>query len=105
MVEPPCKLLICLNKPWPLYCQFQAIASAPPVRETNHLRRPASSQNVKFAIGENNNNNNRASRKPNKMKRSNTANTVRPNSRLTRTRSRNGKSLENKRSPSDDRKR
>ena len=39
------------------------------------------------------------------MKRSNTANTVRPNSRLTRTRSRNGKSLENKRSPSDDRKR
>ena len=51
----------------------------------------------------------RISRKPNKPKRSNTATSssvtvsARPNSRLER--SRNGKSLENKRSPSDERKR
>ena len=95
-----------------VYLQFfQTIASAPPVRDANYVRRPASSQNnVKFAMNSNENGNNRAnSRKnnPNKLKRSNTASnsSARPNSRMTRTRSRNGKSLENKRSPSDDRKR
>ena len=55
----------------------------------------------------------RISRKPNKPKRSNTATTssavttassARPNSRINE-RIRNGKSLENKRSPSDERKR
>ena len=61
-----------------VYLQFfQTIASAPPVRDANYVRRPASSQNnVKFAMNSNENGNNRAnSRKnnPNKVKRSNTA--------------------------------
>ena len=80
-----------------------AIASAPPVRD--YSKRPASSQNVRFAI-ENNQRMSRRSQSKNltTQKRSNTATSNRPNSRLT-TRNRNGKSLENKRSPSDDRKR
>lgn len=79
-----------------------AIASAPPVRD--YSKRPASSQNVRFAI-ENNQRMSRRSQSKNltTQKRSNTATSNRPNSRLT-TRNRNGKSLENKRSPSDDRK-
>ena len=84
---------------------FQTIASAPPVRDLNNSKRNGgnNSQNVRFAMD--GTNNNRMSRRTSlKNKRSNTASNVRPNSRLT-TRNRNGKSLESKRSPSDDRKR
>ena len=81
-----------------------AIASAPPVRDYAATKRPASSQNVRFAIQNNQRMSRRSQAKNSMQKRSNTATSNRPNSRLT-TRNRNGKSLENKRSPSDDRKR
>ena len=73
------------------------------MRDLNKKGTGTTSQNVRFAMD--GTNNNRMSRRTSlKPKRSNTAHSnVRPNSRLTR--NRNGKSLESKRSPSDDRKR